>query len=417
MVQKINVFYEGWGQRFHWATLAAADPRGPIIFEYTDEAFQRGLELSPYLLPLQRGRDFSAALPAHQYGLPGPVYDALPDGWGWMLMDRLFKLRGYAPERISALDRLAYIGNTAMGAMGFEPADPADPTQAFDIPLEHLAQEVQLVLQDKDSDLLRQLALVGGSPHGARPKALVYLDRTTGRASTAPMAGGEPWLVKFPIMQEHAEVCTIEHFYADAARRCGIDIPPTVAFDLGAGLAAFGVQRFDRVQGMRVPTHTLAALVGASFHAIGAISYSTWLQATRFITRDVREVHKAFERAVFNVLFNNRDDHGKNFSFRMDQEGAWKLSPAYDLTFNAGPAGYHHMDIAGEAHVVRKRNLHALGKEAGLSPSEVDRMVERMSSVAEQFLVGSLMQASAVRRSTAGAIAKKIAANIQVART
>ena len=62
MVQKIDVFYEGWGERFHWATLGAADLRSPVIFEYTEAAFQRGLELSPYLLPLQRGRDFSKVL-------------------------------------------------------------------------------------------------------------------------------------------------------------------------------------------------------------------------------------------------------------------------------------------------------------------------------------------------------------------
>lgn len=416
MVQKINIFYEGWGQRFHWATLASAGPRGPIIFEYTDEAHQRGLELSPYLLPLQRGRDFSSALSAHQYGLPGPVYDALPDGWGFMLMDRLFKKRGLEPERISALDRLAYIGNTAMGAMGFEPADTADQAQVKDIPLAQLAQEVQLVLEDKESELLRQLALVGGSPHGARPKALVYLDKATGHASTSPMAGGEPWLVKFPAMQEHAEVCTIEHLYADAARRCGIEIPPTMALDLGEGLAAFGVQRFDRAQGMRVPTHTLAAFVGANFRAVGAISYSNLLQATRFFTRDVREVHKAFERAVFNVLFNNRDDHGKNFSYRLGQDGAWKLSPAYDLTFNLGPSGYHQMDIGGEAHTPRKTHLHALGKEAGLTPSAVDGIVERMSSVAALFSMDVFMGSGQVRSSTAEAIGKKIAANIQAAR-
>jgi len=30
---------------------------------------------------------------------------------------------------------------------------------------------------------------------------------------------------------------------------------------------------------------------------------------------------QAFERCVFNVIFNNRDDHSKNFSFIMGKNG------------------------------------------------------------------------------------------------
>ncbi len=42
-------------------------------------ALQRGVELSSYLLPL-KGLPFRQGFPTHQMGLPGPVYDALPDG-------------------------------------------------------------------------------------------------------------------------------------------------------------------------------------------------------------------------------------------------------------------------------------------------------------------------------------------------
>ena len=56
-------------------------------------------------------------------------------------------------------------------------------------------------------------------------------------------------------------------------------------------------------------------------------------------------VLKAYERAIFNVLFNNRDDHSKNFAFRLDRERRWRLAPAYDLTFNVGPGGEHQMAL------------------------------------------------------------------------
>jgi len=45
---------------------------------------------------------------------------------------------------------------------------------------------------------------------------------------------------------------------------------------------------------------------------------------------------------------HNRDDHAKNFSFLLDVDNAWKLAPAYDLTFSEGPGGEHSTTYLGE---------------------------------------------------------------------
>ena len=70
---------------------------------------------------------------------------------------------------------------------------------------------------------------------------------------------------------------------------------------------------------------------------------------------------------MFNVLAHNRDDHPKQFSFLMDREGRWRLSPAYDLTFSYGPGGEHSMDIAGEGRCVEREHLLSAAQGAGLS--------------------------------------------------
>jgi hypothetical protein len=74
----------------HWSPQTAITGRPLIAFEYSAEAISKGLELSSYLLPL-KGDSLRTNFPTHQMGLPGPIYDALPDGWGMLLMDRLFK--------------------------------------------------------------------------------------------------------------------------------------------------------------------------------------------------------------------------------------------------------------------------------------------------------------------------------------
>lgn len=49
-MKKLNVIYAGWGERFALGVLA--DNGRDILFEYTPEALKRGLEVSPFKMPL-----------------------------------------------------------------------------------------------------------------------------------------------------------------------------------------------------------------------------------------------------------------------------------------------------------------------------------------------------------------------------
>lgn len=410
MIKKVDVFYQGWGERWHLATLA--DNGRKLLFEYSAAALAQGLELSPRHLKLRAAAygDF----PAYQLGLPGLIADALPDGWGLLLMDRLFRQNGIDPTRTSVLDRLSFIGQRAMGALSFQPATAAE-LPSGDVQLLNLAQQAQSLIKGEDSAILKQLALMGGSPHGARPKVLVHYHAATGQMSTQPFDGSAPWLVKFQAQNEHKEVCAIEHLYAQLARACDMEIPATQYFDLSPQLAAFGVARFDVEGLMRIPTHTLAGLLHADFRLAGSVDYTTFLRATRFLTRDERDVQKAYQRAVFNVLFNNRDDHPKNFSYLLEQDRRWGLSPAYDLTFCAGPAGYHQMDVCGEALRIGRVHLLQLAAQCGLDQRWAEQVIELQLTVATTIAA----QASqyAIRTATQQNIAAIIAANAARLRT
>ncbi|AOI72685.1 type II toxin-antitoxin system HipA family toxin [Burkholderia ubonensis] len=387
MLEQVDVYYNGWGEHWRWGTLVsttAITGRPLIVFEYSDEARDRGLELSSYTLPLN-GPKLRRSFPPHQLALPGPVYDSLPDGWGMLLMDRLFKRRGLNPARIGPLERLAYIGNHAMGAMSFEPVAPERQAPEEDIPLDRLAAEVREVLQGEGGEFLQTLLRVGGSPQGARPKVLVYRDPRTGAFTTAAMPGFEAWLIKFPAKEEHAEVCAIEMVYAECLRMCGIQTPDTLHFSLPNGLAAFATRRFDRHDGLRVPMQSLAAFTGADYKTAGTLDYVNFLRATQICTNDLREKALAYERAVFNVTFNNRDDHPKNFAYIMSPSGEWKLAPAYDVTFCEGPGGYHQMDVMGEALAIDRQAMLSLADEAEISADVAGGIIDRFCDVASRF--------------------------------
>lgn len=205
------------------------------------------------------------------------------------------------------------------------------------------------------------------------------------RVRTQAFDGASAWLVKFPARGEHKEVCAIESLYAGLARDFGLDMPATRHFDLDAQLAAFGAERFDLERGLRVPVHTLAGLLHADFRLPSSVDYTTFLRATRLITRSQVEVNKAFERAVFNVVFHNRDDHAKNLSYRLGEDRVWRLSPAYDLTFNPGPAGEHQMVVCGEGRHITRTHLMELARQGDVPSEFAQARLERALALVDEL--------------------------------
>jgi serine/threonine-protein kinase HipA len=380
-MKKLHVIYAGWGERWTLGTLA--DTGSQILFEYSPQAIQQGLELAP--LHAQLAHVGAITGEAFFMGLPGLIADALPDGWGLMLMDRAFRKVGRQPASVSPLDRLAFIGDRAMGALVFEPADNIASEQN-ELNLAQLARDAAMVFDNEDADeALQHLLLLGGSPQGARPKVLVNFNSVNGRISCgSEQVEGEPWLIKFPAGNEHRDACAIEALYARLAAHCGLEMPESRFFDLDGKYSAFGVRRFDREGGMRIPLQSLSAALNVDYR-LPSLDYEMLLRLTRRLTGDEREVVKAFERCVFNVLTHNRDDHSRNFAFRLDRQRRWQLAPAFDLTFNEGPRGEHFTTIAGEGHAPARGHLLELARRCGLSARQSQESIDRLCNGMSAF--------------------------------
>lgn len=373
-MKKLQVIYAGWGERWTLGTLA--DTGQQILFEYSPQARQHGLELAPLRAPLAH----VGAIAGESFfmGLPGLVADALPDGWGLLLMDRALRRAGRQPGSVSPLERLAFIGERAMGALAFEPADRVAAEQD-ELELEQLARDAALVLTNEDADeALRHLLLLGGSPQGARPKVLVDFNPVSERISCGTGQGdGNPWLIKFPAADEHRDACAIEALYARLAAHCGLEMPESHFFALDGRYSAFGVRRFDREGGLRIPLQSLSAALNVDYR-LPSLDYEMLLRLTRRLTGDEREVGKAFERCVFNVLTHNRDDHSRNFAFRLDRQRHWQLAPPFDLTFNEGPRGEHFTTIAGEGRAPARNHLLELARRGGIPAKQAEATMDRL---------------------------------------
>jgi serine/threonine-protein kinase HipA len=338
-----------------------------MFFEYDADFIHTGLELSPFKLPLKSGiiksndRTFD--------GLFGVFNDSLPDGWGRLLLDRKLMKAGLNPGTLSPLDRLCFVGAHGMGALSYEPENPRAISHITH-DLDEIDGEIQETLNENDT-FIDDLIILGGSSAGARPKVLLHLD-------------GEDWLIKFRSSLDPKDISAIEYAYHLMAIDAGMIVPEAKIFPSRKGLGFFGVKRFDKMDHSRIHMHTISGLLHAD-HREPSLDYESILKATLYLTKDIRQCEVLFRNAVFNVLSHNRDDHSKNFSFLMDEQGNWNVSPAYDLTFSSGPAGEHSTMIMGEGKNPSKAHLLRLADIGNIKKNKTLEIIHQVLAAIEKW--------------------------------
>lgn len=347
--------------------------------EYDQPFLKAGLELSPV-----HHRTGSGLQKPHDIGvfegLHGLFHDSLPDGWGRLLIDRRARQLGLDPASLTPLDRLACVGSSGMGALVFEPQTPIWPEDDTGIDLDQLTEDARRVLAGETAEVLAALGKAGGSPAGARPKALIAVNENglARHGVTDPPEGYDHYLVKFRGTDDPGDIANIEMAYALLAKAAGIDMPETRLLEGAKRQVCFAAQRFDRNDNHRLHVHSASGLLYADIR-ISSLDYRDLIRLTRAMTRDRRECAAMFTLAVFNVLTHNRDDHGRQFSYLMGRDGRWRLAPAYDLSFAPGPGGEHSTSVLGRGKDITRAHLRELGRNADLKNQQADEIIDRIA--------------------------------------
>jgi serine/threonine-protein kinase HipA len=362
-------------------------------FEYYEAFRQSGWELSPLLLPLStRGAVVFPNLSRETYfGLPAFIADSLPDAFGNMLIDSWMAAQGVSRHQITALDRLAYLGKRAMGALEFRPALQRDNMTSSALEMANLVEaarqalvinlrqdeqnpEIKLISagQSAEQTKLSLLIDIGTSAGGARAKAVVGYNPATDDFISGQFAlseGYEPWIIKFDLAEPdetpepgHKQAYgRIEYAYHLMALDCGIDMQPCRLYQAD-GRAHFMTRRFDRtVSGEKLHLQTLCALAALDFNLRDTHDYNQAFMTIEELGLDYSATDELFRRMVFNVAMANNDDHTKNLSFIMASDGLWHLAPAYDLIHAFNPQGLwtsrHLMAVNGKRSDITRDDL------------------------------------------------------------
>lgn len=349
-------------------------------FEYDADFVRCGLQPSPLMMPVREGRIYSFGhLNRETFsGLPGMLADSLPDTYGRALFDRWLALNGRTSG--NPVESLCFMGKRCMGALEFEPAiEPASSSYRARIELESLVSVARDALLQKDAfrtnlrddtkaavaDILR----LGTSAGGQRAKAIIAYNKDTGEIRSgqvdAPEGFGH-YLIKLDGvsatagLRETQNYGRLEYSFAKLATLCGIDMPESLLVEEN-GRAHFLSRRFDRRDGGKMHMQTLCGLAHYDYRLLRGYSYEQAFDVMRALRLSYREAQEMYRRVVFNVVARNQDDHTKNISFLMDTDGAWHLSPAYDLGYAYNPDGAwtsaHQMSVNGKYDAITREDL------------------------------------------------------------
>ena len=351
-----------------------------IWFEYDSEFLKSPYNISPFQIKHQAGLQFEDE--GTFEGLFGVFNDCLPDGWGRLLVDRQMRQLKIPPQKLTPLDRLAFVGDRGMGALTYEPMTPKESLES-ELDLDALAKSSLLVLDGDVDTFFDELLDFNGSSGGARPKivAQVSEDMETISSDVSELKSGfSRWLIKFPNASDPKDIAAIEYAYSLMAKSAGIIMPKTTLFKTKNDGKYFACERFDRTQGNRFHMHTLGGIIGAD-HRVPSLDYDIGLKVTARLTKSQEDIDAHFRLAAFNILAHNRDDHCKNFSYLMDEQGTWRFSPAYDLTFSYGPGGEQSTTVCGEGKNPGVKDLLELAKVSNVKNVQIiiDEVLDAIS--------------------------------------
>ena len=331
---------------------------GRIIFEYADDFRRSGLEISPVHLPLLLAGPQSFGelqrRPAFE-GLPGVLADALPDRFGNRVIRSYFEARGQGERALRPVQRLLYVGERGLGALTFHPAERLgiNPTVQAALEIAGLVADARRIVEGDAEVTIPEIYRISASAGGMRPKAVVLFNpdsREIRSGYARPRPGDVPALLKFDGVGDGATTDELGHpqpynrveaAYMRMAAAAGIDVAAVEVLE-SDGYAHLIVPRFDVAESEgtnepeRIHQHTFGGLVHVDYHEPGAASYEEYLRSIYRLGMAQASVEEGFRRMVFNLLAVNQDDHVKNLSFHLRNDGRWSLTPAYDLTFVKG---------------------------------------------------------------------------------
>jgi len=279
------------------------------------------------------------------------------------------------------LTLLLAIGADTIGNVRVLPAGVAPP------------ENPPMFVPERDSDFRAVFQRLTGSVEadpvglsGAQPKVSAAMWSTPANTTFGPA------ILKLNPATGYPRLVENEHFFMRMAADCGLRAAKTRLLHDAAGRSALLVDRFDRIDGVRIPQEDacqVAGLYPASkyrIHTETAVSSLADACAQGGGSR-AAAVLELLRIVVFSWLIGNGDLHGKNLSIYAPQ-GFWQPTPAYDLLTTQPYTGWKDpmaLSLYGRANRLNRAHFIEAAARLGLRERAMARTIDWIVGGAEKW--------------------------------
>ena len=238
--------------------------------------------------------------------------------------------------------------------------------------------------QDELNQLAKRIVMERVSVPGVQPKLSLHLERGNDASHTRlTLVGLEGDYILKPQSPHWRHLPEAEFFCMLLARKCRIATADFGLIPLNSGELAYITKRMDRNRGTLLHMEDFCQILNkmtsqkynGSMEQIGkalrTYSDAPGLDCIRF-----------FELAVFSFLTGNSDMHLKNFSLIRRENGAYELSPAYDLVpvnlILPEDTEELALTLNGKKNHLKRRDFEAFAQTLKLSPVQSEKALGRI---------------------------------------
>lgn len=381
--------------------IAWDEQQNTAIFESEKEYIDSPLNIAPIIHSSKNDLLFGNNFHEKFNGMIPTFNDSLPDSFGNVVFKEWLEQIDVDQSKMNPVERLLYVGKRGIGALEYHEGKEI-PNIAHNLDLDELAEISDKIIKRKydqkdymhNPEALQNILNIGSSVGGAQAKILVAITKESKKENEKLLAGDiihhipvDYYIVKLehdPQNIWYKEKNYVEYVYNQIAKDTGIRVADSRLI-LEGGRAHFASKRFDRAGNRKIHQQTVSALAGF-FGKNTEFSYENIFKIMEYLGLPYNNKEQLYMQMVFNVVASNRDDHTKNFSFLMNENGEWSFSPAYDLTFPFDPYQSftvpHKISINRKVNSINRNDLETVAKKVGIMRYNeiIDNVIDQVVS-------------------------------------
>lgn len=225
------------------------------------------------------------------------------------------------------------------------------------------------------SDYAKKIIGANNSITGVQPKLSLWLEETKRNIRFTIVDDKSNYIIK-PQSETYLSLPENEDLCMHLANELGIKVAIHSLVRLKSGKLAYITKRFDRDGTNKISCEDLCQLTETlTEHKYRGSYEKIGKTIKQYSTQSGLDVLHYFQLVLFSFISGNADMHLKNFSMMEKKDGAFCLSPAYDLVSThlviKGETEQMSLNLNGKKNKISRQDFDALGLHLQLTEKQI----------------------------------------------